>query len=211
MGCGDPGDGRILGTRPCLVTVGEESRRITLGPGHYIPIALKLPNGDPGPAYRLTLVGARPIRSAGDFVTDVVVGGALARTRTDVGVPLDVSVAGKSMGAIQVGGTSTGDPVALIADSGVRAAAKDVNVSVYPRTELEFRLITEEQIPWLWGGLTIILIALLVGGILPSYSVVASRNAEGLWTADVSGVGLLARPARVLELLMRELEARSGA
>ena len=153
--------------------------------------------------YRFTLTGVERVAGLGQF--DVWARGPAGRSRVPAAIlePLDISEGGQPIASASVTGDGADEPAALVPVPGVpRERVAEVTLLAQPRTELRFAVGTERYLPYLWAGVTLLLIGLLLCAVLPGYRLRAVR-AEGGWTVAVFGTGVLCHPEGVLDGIQR--------
>ncbi len=197
MTCSQTSDGSLLGDRQCLINIDGSPHQATLKPGRDLEFL----------GYRLTLVGVRRRSGVGGFAMEISNAGASTRTTAAVGSPVDLPQGDRTLATLLVSGNAPADPIGVLLNTGTPPeSVADLAVRTHPRVVLELAVGRTNHDPWVWAGLTMVLIGLLVAGVLPSYRVRASRKG-GKWALHVRGVGLLARPAQQLTAVKKALES----
>ncbi|MFT7623083.1 MAG: hypothetical protein ACI9WU_002260, partial [Myxococcota bacterium] len=191
ISCSESVDGTPLGDRSCILQIAGKPHKATLQARRDLEF-----NGR-----RLTWVGVRRVSGVGGFEVDVTHAAGSSSSPAIVGTPLDVATPEGTIATLLIPGNAPGDPVGLLADGPEGAA---ITVSARPRYMLEIAVSGSASEAWIWGGLTLFIIGLLLVGLAPTYRAVVIR-VEDQYEVTVTGTGLLARPEPWRDAVLAQL------
>lgn len=197
VGCRHSPDGAFDSERVCRVMSGKDAYEAKVKPGRDIEFG----------GYQLSMVGFRRIPEAAGFELQVNQGKREHRVTAWPVSAVDVSDADGRLATLVVTGSAEGETVGVLPGGRLTGA---VDVVARARTELVFRLSTDEHEPWVMAGGALVMLGLMLGFLLPSYHLSARRGAGKGIVIEVGSISLLGRPAEALRLLLPAIDGKAS-
>jgi hypothetical protein len=177
-----------VGVRDCQITVDTNRYDVKLQPG--VDILFE--------GMRLTHIGQRRVSGMSGFDAEFSAPGELTRSKAAVGRSFDVYYKSRLLSSVLMSGTDPQDPAILLAAAGADPKQlKALKLRIYPRTELLFKVTTSGHIWFVWGGIALFMVSLLLLVVLPGYTLEINYADEKHWRLSIVGEGLFACPQKL--------------